>query len=77
MLLKGESSRWVNAHNLTKLKFEWQDEYIAVSVSESSLKEVRRYIANQEKHHQKKLFREEYDDLIKKFAENTVVDKCG
>ena len=34
-LIKGESSFWINKNQLTKSKFEWQDEYFAVSVSES------------------------------------------
>ena len=37
-----------------KKKFEWQDEYFAVSVSESTLESVRKYIANQEAHHRTK-----------------------
>lgn len=67
MLLKGESSYWVNRNKLTKTKFEWQDEYIAVSVSESNADKVRRYIQNQEEHHRKKSFSEEYDDFMKKY----------
>lgn len=34
-LIKGESSYWINKQKLAKGKFEWQDEYFAVSVSES------------------------------------------
>jgi len=67
MLLKGESSFWVNKNKLTKTKFEWQDEYIAVSVSESNADKVRNYIQNQEEHHSKKSFSEEYDDFMKKY----------
>ena len=48
MLIKGESSFWVNQSELSKSKFEWQDEYIALSVSESGIEKVRQYIANQE-----------------------------
>lgn len=53
-LIKGESSFWINKNNICRTKFEWQDEYFAVSVSESVLGSVRRYIANQEEHHRKK-----------------------
>lgn len=67
-LLKGESSHWVNSNRLTKTKFEWQDEFIAVSVSESLLPTVRDYIRNQEEHHRKKTFKEEYDLFIKKYG---------
>jgi len=55
-MIKGESSNWINKNQLTKEKFEWQDEYFAVSVSESHLEFVREYIKNQEEHHQKKTF---------------------
>lgn len=65
-LIKGESSFWINRHNLTKERFEWQDEYFAVSVSESMLNKVRNYIKNQEQHHAKKSFQEEYDEFISK-----------
>ncbi|KRB57568.1 transposase [Flavobacterium sp. Root186] len=67
-LLKGESSYWINKNQLTREKFEWQDEYFAVSVSESIVGKVRDYIINQEKHHKKKTFQEEYDEFIVKFG---------
>jgi len=46
----------MNKNNLTKGKFEWQDEYFVVSVSESAVDKVREYIKNQEEHHSKKTF---------------------
>ena len=55
MLIKGESSFWVNRQKLIHGKFEWQDEYIALSVSYSAVEKVRAYISNQEEHHRKKL----------------------
>src|SRR3989442_12716863 len=58
-LIKGESSFWVNQNKLIPVKFEWQDEYIAVSVSESMVDKVRDYIKNQEEHHRIKTFQEE------------------
>lgn len=64
MLIKGESSFWVNKNQLIKNKFEWQDEYIALSVSYSAIDKVRTYIANQEEHHKKKTFSEEYQDFL-------------
>lgn len=67
-LIKGESSFWINKNKLTKEKFEWQDEYFAVSVSESLIDKVRDYIKNQEVHHKKKTFQEEYDEIISKFG---------
>lgn len=64
-LIKGESSYWFNnKSSFNTRKLEWQDEYWAVSVSESHLDSVRAYIDNQLAHHRKKTFEEEYQDLI-------------
>ena len=68
MLLKGESSYWINTNKLLSSKFEWQDEYFAVSVSESAVNRVRDYIKNQENHHRKKSFNNEYQEFMKKFT---------
>ena len=65
MLIKGESSFWVNKQKIISGKFEWQDEYIALSVSESGIEKVRQYILNQEEHHKKKTFAQEYDEFLK------------
>lgn len=62
-LIKGESSFWINKHQLTVTPFMWQDDYFAVSVSESNLQTVINYIKNQEIHHAKKSF----DDEVKEF----------
>ena len=67
-LIKGESSFWINKQGLTKEKFEWQDEYFAVSVSESLVDKVRNYIKNQENHHAHKTWDEEYNELIEKYG---------
>jgi putative transposase len=62
-LLKGESSHWVNKETLGRLKFEWQNDYFAESVSWSALSSVRRYIEGQEEHHGKKSFTEEFAEI--------------
>ncbi|MFY8110685.1 MAG: IS200/IS605 family transposase [Flavobacterium sp.] len=74
-LIKGESSFWINKNELTKEKFQWQEEYFAVSVSESVLDKVRDYIKNQEAHHKKKTFQEEYDEFILKYGFKMVDNK--
>ncbi|WP_242692051.1 IS200/IS605 family transposase [Aridibaculum aurantiacum] len=71
-LIKGESSYWINQQQLTEDKFEWQDEYFAVSVSESMLATVRTYIYKQEEHHKKQTFQQEYDAFIGKYGFNVV-----
>ncbi|MDP3149827.1 MAG: IS200/IS605 family transposase [Ignavibacteria bacterium] len=68
-LIKGESSYWVNKNKLTGTRFEWQTEYMGISVSESVVEKVREYIRNQEEHHRKKLFAEEYEAFMKKYGE--------
>jgi len=67
MLLKGESSYWINRSNIIREKFSWQDEYFAVSISESAVNQVREYIKNQEDHHKKKSFHDEYQEFISKY----------
>lgn len=62
-LIKGESSHWINQNNLLPEKFEWQDEYMAISVSPLITDKVRIYIQNQEKHHSNVSFKEENDTL--------------
>ena len=64
--LKRETSEWINKERLTKCRFQWQVGYGAFSYSKSHLPQVIRYIHNQEKHHEKKSFREEYLDILKK-----------
>jgi putative transposase len=67
-LIKGESSFWINQNNLTSEKFSWQDDYFAVSVSESQMEAVSNYIKNQKDHHSKKSFAEEADEFMKKYG---------
>lgn len=67
-LLKGESSFWINQQKLSALKFEWQDEYFAVSVGDTQVHDVREYIYNQEEHHRKKSFAEEYQEFMDKYG---------
>ena len=67
-LIKGESSFWINKNNLTSGKFIWQDDYFAVSVSESQVETVIQYIKNQEVHHSKKTFIEEVDEFMDKYG---------
>ncbi|MEN8121520.1 MAG: transposase [Bacteroidota bacterium] len=67
-MIKGESSYWINQNKLTKEKFSWQDEYLAVGVGDDKINVVRDYIANQEEHHKKITFSEEYEQFIKRYG---------
>lgn len=64
-LIKGESSNWVNLHNFIRGKFAWQRGFAVFSISESQVDKVRRYIRNQEEHHRRMSFKEEFERLLK------------
>lgn len=66
--IKGSSSKWINEKGFIKGKFEWQEGYGAFSYSKSHLKNVIRYIENQEGHHTKKSFREEYVEFLVEYG---------
>ncbi|MBA4311171.1 MAG: transposase [Chlorobiaceae bacterium] len=66
-LIKGESAYWINKEKVIPVRFEWADEYYAISVSESSLDSVRTYIDNQEEHHRKKTYAEEVSEFLVKY----------
>lgn len=63
--LKGESSHWINANQLTSSHFAWQNGYTAFSVSESQVKKVRTYILDQENIHKIFTYPEELKKLLK------------
>lgn len=64
--IKANSSKWLNESEKLETRFAWQDGYAAFSVSRTHLDAVYQYIANQEIHHQKTTFREEYIMLLEK-----------
>jgi putative transposase len=72
--IKGESSFWANKQVLFPHKLQWQDDYFAVSVSESQAPKVRRYIDNQEEHHTKKTFAEEIEEFMQKHGWDYIKD---
>ena len=65
--VKQSSSKWINESKLTNGHFEWQEGYGAFSFSKSEINQVISYIHNQELHHKKKTFKEEYLDFLEKF----------
>jgi putative transposase len=66
-LVKGDSSEWINKEKLVPGKFRWQEGYGAFSYSKSQADAVVKYILNQEVHHRKKNFLEEYREMLDKF----------
>jgi putative transposase len=65
--IKGSSSGWINKNRLARGRFQWQQGYGAFSYSHSQIDNVIKYILNQEKHHEKQTFKEEYQQLLNEF----------
>ncbi len=65
--IKSSSSRFINDNNWIKGKFSWQEGYGVFSYSRSHIDNVVKYILNQEEHHKKRTFKEEYIELLQKF----------
>lgn len=65
--IKNNSTNFINDHRFVKGKFSWQESFGAFSYSHSHIEKVYEYILNQEKHHQKKTFKQEYIEFLKKF----------
>jgi len=63
---KAKSSKYINDHALTPERFEWQEGYGVFSYSQSQIDKVYKYIQNQEDHHKKQTFRNEYLLFLKK-----------
>lgn len=65
--IKVESNEFINNKKWIKGKFSWQQGYGVFSYSHSHIDRVIKYVLNQEKHHYKKSFREEYLELLSRF----------
>ena len=65
--IKGSSSGWINKKGFIENKFNWQEDYDAFSYSHSHIDRVVKYNMNQEQHHKKKTFREEYIGFLNKY----------
>ncbi len=68
--IKNNSSSFINEHKFIRGKFSWQEGYGAFSYAHSQIDNVYQYIANQEEHHRKKTFREEYREFLQKYEIN-------
>jgi len=64
--IKTSSTYWIRENKFTPFKFEWQKGYGAFTHSKSQVDTVIKYILNQENHHKKKKFREEYLEILRK-----------
>ena len=65
--IKRSSSKWVKTQGASLRKFHWQEGYGAFSVSQSDVERVERYIVNQEIHHKRKTFQDEFRGFLTKY----------
>lgn len=68
--IKRSSSKWVKSQGAGLAKFHWQEGYGAFSISQSHVEQVQKYILNQEEHHRKKTFQDEFRRFLKKYEIN-------
>jgi putative transposase len=65
--VKNNSSNFINENKFVHGKFSWQEGFGSFSYAHSQIEKVYQYILNQEEHHRKKTFKEEYLDFLHKF----------
>jgi putative transposase len=65
--IKADSTNFINKEKLVRGRFNWQEGYGAFSYGHSQLDTIIRYIQNQEKHHRRRTFKDEYLSLLRKF----------
>lgn len=66
-IVKGDSSEWINRERFTNVPFRWQEGFGGFGYEKKRIPVVADYIANQELHHQKKTFLEEYTEFLNNF----------
>ena len=65
--IKADSTNYINKEKFVRGRFNWQEGYGAFSYGHSQFNAIIRYIQNQEKHHQRRSFKDEYMTLLRKF----------
>jgi len=65
--VKAKSSKYINDHQLTPSRFEWQRGYGVFSYRQRDVETIYNYVQNQQAHHNTKSFKEEYVGFLKEF----------
>jgi len=73
--IKGESSFWINSLKMFPYHFTWQDDYYAVSIGQSQVERVRKYIQIQDAHHQRITLDDEIKMLEEKYGFEKLKDE--
>jgi REP element-mobilizing transposase RayT len=66
--LKRESSKWLKTRSVELSEFHWQDGYGAFSISPGHVPDLRHYIENQEEHHRKESYQDEFRRSLRKYG---------
>ncbi|MGR3174272.1 MAG: IS200/IS605 family transposase [Candidatus Scalindua sp.] len=66
--VKKKSSKWIKTRGVEYKNFYWQNGYGAFSIGKSQVNTLRKYIQNQEEHHQKKSFKEEFLEILNRYG---------
>lgn len=64
--IKGSSSKWINEKQYLTDRFSWQEGYGAFTISESQISTVIRYVGEQEKHHEKMTYKDEFSLILER-----------
>ena len=75
--VKKGSSKWIKTKGVQYAGFYWQSGYGAFSVSQSSAPTVKAYIANQEEHHRRRSFQDEFGSSCAGITSNSTSGMCG
>jgi putative transposase len=65
--VKTGSSKWIKTKAPEFSNFHWQAGYGAFSISQSNLDDVLKYVANQQDHHRRKTFQDEFREFLKRY----------
>ena len=66
--VKKKSSKWIKTRGIEYKNFYWQNGYGAFSIGESQVKTLKEYIQDQEEHHRKKSFKEEFLEILNRYG---------
>ena len=75
-IIADSSAKFINDNKLIVGAFSWQDSASAFSVSKADVDKVCKYILNQEEHHKKVTFAEEYDEFVRQYQKTLKWDKA-
>ncbi len=72
--VKNKSSKWIKTRGEEYKDFYWQNGYGVFSIGKSQVNTLKEYIQNQEEHHRKKSFKEEFLEILKRYG--VEYDEC-